>query len=226
MTSGSTWVSRAWAVMAKDLTSELRTRYALNAIGLFALTTLAAVSFSVGPFALDMEVASAFLWVVIFFSAMSGLSRTFVKEEEARTALALSLAADPGAVYAGKLAFNIALLFAIDAIVVPGFVAMLGIRVPSPLAFAAVVAIGSLGLVATSTIAGAIVAKADAKSALFAVITFPIAVPVLVTAVNGTTLVLSGADFGAVWPDLRVLVSFTGIIITVSSLVFEFVWQA
>jgi heme exporter protein B len=39
------------------------------------------------------------LWVVIFFGAMSGLSRTFVTEEERGTAMTLQLLASPSAVY-------------------------------------------------------------------------------------------------------------------------------
>ncbi len=44
----SNLATKALAVLAKDLMSEFRTRYAVNAILLFAVTTLAAVSFSIG----------------------------------------------------------------------------------------------------------------------------------------------------------------------------------
>ncbi len=70
----------------------------------FSVTALAVVSFSVSPYALDPEAKAAFLWIVLFFSAMSGgLSRSFVREEETRTALALRLSASADAVYVGKL---------------------------------------------------------------------------------------------------------------------------
>ncbi len=89
------------AVFVKDLRAEFRTRVALNAVGLFALTTLAAVAYTIGPFRLAPDdrpfLLSALLWIVLFFAAMAGLDRSFVKEEETHTAPLLRLAAAPAA---------------------------------------------------------------------------------------------------------------------------------
>ena len=43
-------IRTAWAVFAKDVRTELRARYALSATFVFALATLAIVSYAVGPF--------------------------------------------------------------------------------------------------------------------------------------------------------------------------------
>ena len=43
-TKSATWVSKASAVYGKDVLSEFRARYAVNAVVLFAVTTLVAVS--------------------------------------------------------------------------------------------------------------------------------------------------------------------------------------
>ena len=129
MTKYSAWVREALAMFTKDLRSELRTKYALNAIVMFAVVTLAAVSFAVGQFAIGNEVRAAFLWIVLFFSAMSGLGRVFIKEEDANTVHALRLAASPSVVYVGKLAFNTALLFLLAVIVVPLFTVLMGLQV-------------------------------------------------------------------------------------------------
>ena len=81
-------LAEALAVTAKDLRTEFRTRVALNALGLFALTVLAAVSYTVGPYRITAEdrpfLLAVLLWIVIFFAALAGLDRSFVKEEESR----------------------------------------------------------------------------------------------------------------------------------------------
>ena len=77
----SIWVSLL-ALVKKDLVEEFRTRYAINALLMFALVSLVVVSFSVGANALGSQLHAALLWVVIFFTSMSGLGRSFVKEEE------------------------------------------------------------------------------------------------------------------------------------------------
>lgn len=97
----------AIAVLRKDLRAELRTRYALNALAVFALTVVLVVSFYLGPRLaprdpLTPAVNSALLWIALFFAALSGLGRAFVHEEEAQTTTLLRLNAPPLAVFVGK----------------------------------------------------------------------------------------------------------------------------
>jgi len=225
-TRSSNWASKALAVYRKDIVSEFRTRYAVSAVGLFAITTLVAVSISVGGFGVrDKNLLSALLWIILFFSAMSGLSRTFVREEESRTADALRLSTDPIAVYGGKLAFNLTLLLALEVIVVPLFVVMMNVDVRNWALFALVLLFGSIGLSAAATIVAAIVSKANAKGALFAVLSFPILVPLLITAIPGSSAALGGGPLAKGLPHLRVLVAYAGAMITASVLLFEFIWE-
>jgi len=79
----SSLLSEALAVLGKEWTSELRSRVALNAIGLFALTTLIAVAYQIGPYRISEAdrpfLLAALLWIILFFAASSGLARVFVK---------------------------------------------------------------------------------------------------------------------------------------------------
>src|SRR5512139_1359149 len=95
------WVRSVVAVFLKDWRSELRTRYAMSALVMFVITTIAILMFSIGSEEPPADVVSGMLWVVIFFASMSGLSRTFVMEEERGTVMTLQLLTGPGAVYAG-----------------------------------------------------------------------------------------------------------------------------
>ncbi len=108
MSSG--WATKALAVLAKDIRTELRTRYSLNALFMFAFTTLVVISFSLGQLGLSAQVLSALYWIIIFFSAMSALAGVFVKEEDTKTAQTLRLFARPSVIYAGKLIYNMLLL--------------------------------------------------------------------------------------------------------------------
>jgi len=224
-TACSGWVAEAGAVFLKDLRSELRSRYALNAMAIFAVTTLTVVSFSLGPHALQPKALAALLWTVIFFSAAASLSRVFLHEEEARTAMALRLAAEPVHVYVGKLLFNLALLAALDGLLVPLFLAAMQVEVRNPGLFALVLLLGSIGLASASTIVAAIISKAGARSALFGGLAFPLLLPLLVAAVSGTTRALEGASFAAAGGELRMLLSFAGAMLTGSVLLFEWVWN-
>ena len=119
-------------MFVKDWRSELRTRFALNTLGLFALTTLVVVSFALGPIGaspLAPAVLPAVLWIILLFAATAGLPRLFVAEEETHTATALRLAATPSALFCGKLAFGLTLIAAIELLTTPLFLALVQLRV-------------------------------------------------------------------------------------------------
>jgi heme exporter protein B len=219
------WLRRGAAVLRKDLRIEFRTRYAYSALVMFAVTTLVTVSFSVGSFNLENDIASALLWIILFFSAMAGLSRTFVQEEETGTVIALKMAAEPEPVYLGKLFFNIFLIFSLAVLTVPLFLVLLNLRVADPFSFLQAVFLGCLGLAGASTILAAIVSKAGAKGSLLTVLAFPILLPLLIGAINATRSAMAGTAPGLIRPDLNLLLFYNGVAVVASLLLFEYVWN-
>lgn len=187
--------ARAFAVLAKDWRTELRSRYALNSLALFAFSTLVTVSMALGPIGSSDEAESMLpvvLWLILLFAATAGLPRTFVGEEETHTAIALRLSAEPEAVFAGKLGFALTLTFALEILVVPLFLAMTDLVPKQPGLFVATLLAGGFGLAAGSTLVAAMVAQARGKGTLFAVLLLPILVPLLVMAVALTRAAVSG----------------------------------
>jgi heme exporter protein B len=219
----------AWAVFRKDVRAELRTRYALNAVALFAVSTVVALSLGLGPLPRSRElplIHAALLWVAVLFAAFTGLARAFVQEEEARTAAALRLAAPPLAVYLGKLLFNLALLLFLDLLTAVLFVVLLRVEIGNFAMFATLLLAGSLGLVAATTLIAAIIARASVKGALFAVLSFPLLAPLLIVAIKGTALALEGAGWDRGAAPLQVLLSYTIALFVASLFLFGSVWEA
>ena len=93
------FITSILAVVSKDVRSELRTRYAMNALLMFVVTSVATILFALRDDDVSTEVLSGMFWVVIFFTAMSGLSRIFISEEERGTTMTLQLVASPSVVY-------------------------------------------------------------------------------------------------------------------------------
>jgi heme exporter protein B len=224
-TSLSIWVERVSALFLKEIKSELRTRYAFNSLLMFSVVTLTAVSFSVGQFALSVPVKSALYWLILFFASMAGLAQVFIKEEEAKTSYLLKLASPPTIIYLGKFLYNWVLLLALQVIIIPLFVIFLNLELVNLILFLTVSFLGSLALSAATTIIGAIVSKANVKGALFAVLSFPLLIPVLVAGIEGAQLATSGARFSEAWGQIRLLLSYSVVMLTVSIILFEFVWS-
>src|SRR5262245_29009843 len=190
------WMGEAAAVFAKDWRCEFRTRYALNTVALFAFTTLVVVSASLGPLgtsrATGTPVLPVLLWLILLFAVAAGLPRAFVREEETHTAIALRLAATPSALFAGKLAYGVTLVAALEILVTPLFLAMTSLEVADPGLLVATLAAGGYGLAAASTLIAAIIAQAQTRSTLFSVLAFPLLLPLLVLAVELTRGAVAG----------------------------------
>lgn len=221
----SRWLAETTAVFAKDWRSEARTRTALNTLGLFALTTLVLVGVGLGPLgvsAAGVQVLPFLLWLVLLFATTAGLPRLFVHEEETHTATALRLAARPSAVFWGKLAHGLSLTLALEAIVTPLFVAMVQLPVERPGLLVVTLAAGGFGLAAASTVIAAIIAQAQGRSTLFAVLSFPLLVPLLLLVVELTRNAVVGDPGGEA---LRQLLLYDGTLAVAGSMLFPVIWN-
>lgn len=219
------WLPAVFAVLRKDLTCEVRSAAASTAVGMFALVTLAVVSYGIGPWPLEPVVQSALLWTVLFFSSSVGLSRTFVKEEETKTAVALRLTARPSVVFGGKLAFNCVLMLALSIVLVPLFVILFSVEPASPWLFVVIIVVGVTGLAGGSTIVAAIISRARVKGPLFGALAFPVLMPLLLLAVRGTVHTLEGTGWQEISSFVWGLTGFAGAMITASFLLFDPVWE-
>lgn len=216
-------------MFAKEVRSELRARVAINAIGLFGLTTLVAVAYQIGPYQIHEQdrphLLAALLWIILFFAALSGLQRVFVKEEDAHTAKTLRLAARPLAVWGGKLLFNVALLAALETFLVPLYCILMGMKVPGLLPLVALLAVGCVAMAATATIVAAIIARAAGSGTLFAILAVPLMLPLLVMLIQGTRMATTSPNWSDILPALQGVGALAGVTVVASVYLFPVVWH-
>ncbi len=215
-----------YALIEKDVRSEFRTRYALNALLMFVVTAVSTILFALRSDNPSLELLSGMYWVVIFFTAMSGLSRIFVSEEERGTVLVLQLIASPTVVYFGKLLFNSALTLVLTTAVTILYMLMFpGFVINSYGILFLTVLLGSLGFAAAATIIAAIIAKAGARGTLYPVLSLPVLIPLLMTVMNATTRALAGEPLANAMGELQVLVGYFLVMVGGSYLLFDYVWK-
>jgi heme exporter protein B len=219
------WLTGAIAVLQKDIQLELRSRYALNTLLLFAVSSLLIVAFAIGGSPLDSDLRAVVLWIIILFSGIAGLAHAFVSEEERGTTLLLQLNATPSAVFTGKLMFNLFLSLLMNAVVAVAFAMVLGLDYSYLLTLAFILLLGAVGLSGATTLISAIIARTPNKGPLFAVLSFPILVPLLLSVISGTTKALEGTAVAGVGSELATLVGYAGVVITASILLFDYLWR-
>lgn len=219
-------MKKAFAIFSKDWQSELRTRYAINALAMFILVTISVIMFSVGQEDLSEYLTGGLLWVVIFFSAMSGLSRAFVSEEERGTTLALQLSASPTTVFTGKLLFNILLVFLMNIFITLLFTMLFDSFIIKNFSlFLISFILGNIGIASASTIIAAIISKASSKGTLYPVLSFPILLALILTLIELTKFAIDGQSISDSMTEIMVLFSYDVIMTTASIMLFDFIWK-
>lgn len=192
---------------------------------MFVIITISIIRFSLGDEKVEDTVLSGLFWIVIFFTAISGLARVFIKEEETGTSLALKLSAGATEVFLGKLVFNFVLTFSLNMIIFFLFSLITGIKINNFFGFLLTVILGNFGIVSASTIIAAIIAKANSKGTLYPVLAFPVLLPLLITMIDATKLSAEGVPITEMMVNFQILISYTVVVTIVSIFLFRFVWE-
>ncbi len=216
---------QALAICKKDFKSEIRTRYAINALLMFIIVIISVIKFSLGEDKLSSEMNAGLLWIIIFFSTSNGLSRVFVSEEERGTSLVLKLSSNSESVFLGKLIFNTFLTFSINFLIIFLYIIITGLDIKNLALFSLTIGLGNLGLSAVMTIIAALISKASSKGTLYPVLSFPLLLPLMLASISATWLTIDGVPISAIAGELQMMISYTIVVITASFLLFELVWN-
>lgn len=219
---------RTWAILWKDLLIEVRTKQGINAMIFFAGLVLFLFSFAIGPdAALLRQLAGGLLWVGIAFTGTLSLSRTYQTEELAGGIQYLRLY--PGeirAIYLGKMLGNLVVLLVIEAILFPAAGVLFQLNLwPHVPGLIGIAILGSIGFSVVGTFYAALTVHLRARELMLPLLLFPALVPLLLAAVNSTSLLLLGDPMGHMGGWLRLLVVFDIIFFVVCTWIFPIVLE-
>lgn len=211
-----------WAIVWKDLRSEMRTRQAWMSMGLFALLTLVVFNFA---FDLRVEnlatVGPGALWIAFIFASILGLSRNITVEQDRGPMDRLLIApVDRSIVYLAKVVGNVIVITVIEAVALPIFAMLYNLPVMQ-LAIVPITLLGTIGVAAVGTQFAALAANTRARELLTPLLIFPLIVPVVIGAVRATEALFTPIHGDAPW--LGLLAAFDVIFLSISAITFQFV---
>jgi heme exporter protein B len=176
-----TYLADVVALSQKDLKVELRARDTLPAMLLFVLSTLVVFHFAL-PEGTGDNAAYGLLWVAIVFTALLGLARAWVPEQEHGVLDGLVLApCDRSAIWLGKTLATLAFLLAAQVIALPAFVLFFA---PLDGAALAGVLLADLGICVVGSLLAAMAAASRARELLLPLLVLPLAIPLVVGGVG------------------------------------------
>ena len=167
-----------WYLLRKDITLELRQKYAINGILLYVLSTVFVVYLAF--IQLDARVWNAMFWIIILFASVNAITKSFMQESGYRALYYYSIA-NPIAVIVSKIIYN-TLLLAFMTLLTFGFLSLVtGNPVKDMQLFLITMLLGSVGLAITLTFISSIAVKANNSATLMAILSFPVVIPILIT---------------------------------------------
>lgn len=201
----SRWLRQVRTILAKELLLEWRTRSMAVAMMVFGVLVLFVFHFAFPPERREpAEVGPGILWVSFLFANLLGLTRTFAREREHGCLEAQLLTpVDRVALFVGKAVANLALLLAVEAVMIFAFWAFFGLELGGVLGpLAGVVLLGSLGLVTVGTLLSAMAVETRAAEVLLTLMMTPLVLPVIIGAVKATGALLGVGGDLAFWLQL------------------------
>jgi heme exporter protein B len=216
---------KIWAIVSKDITTEIRTKEMISAMFVFSLLVILIFNFAFDLRTTNMQaLAPGVLWVAIAFAGMLGLSRSFILERDRGVLDGLLLTpVDRSAIYFGKMVGNVLFISLVEIVILPFFMVMFNQPLTILLPLAGVVVLGTIGFAGVGTLFSAMAVHTRAREVLLPIMLFPVVVPVLLAAVRLTGAILDQTAWADVNHWLALLIAFDIIFIAASFLLFEFV---
>jgi heme exporter protein B len=221
-------MNKIWAIFRKDLLLELRTKDSFNAMLFFGVLVLVVFNFALSSVRESMRSAvPGILWAAFAFSGTLGLNRMFAIEKENSCLQGLlMIPVDRGVIYLGKM-LAVSVFMLISEIILFIFsLVFFNLIVWKEIPWLMLVfLIGTLGFSAVGTLLSAIAVNTRMREVLLPLILFPVILPILINAVEATSVILNAGDYASLKLPLTIMSTFTVVFVTLAYLLFEHVLE-
>ncbi|MFU8826902.1 MAG: heme exporter protein CcmB [Brevefilum sp.] len=192
-----TYLHAIWQIFRKDLQVEWRGRQGVPVMLVFALMIVFLFNFAL-QLSPDLQagLTSGLLWVSLAFASTLGLNRSISLEHENQALDGLLLApVDRSAVFFGKTLGNFCFTSLVGLILLPVFSLFYAQNMLTwPLVL--VLVLGLSAYASLGTLLSALSIQSRTRDVLLPVLLYPLALPILIAAVEASRGILSGQTLG------------------------------
>lgn len=216
-------VRHAWAIAAKDLLVEFRSRTGILSAAVFVVLVLMVFNFGRDPTAVsNVVIAPSILWVTFTFAAILALNRAFQLELENQALDGLLLAPiGRGSIYLGKVVANLVFVAIVEVLGVPLVALFFNVEVWAHIGtLAGIIALATIGFVAIGTLFSAMTVRTRFAELLLPVVLLPFMILPLMWATLATTSVFAGRPLSDIAGWLKMLGAYDIVFVVVSLLLF------
>jgi len=209
-------------LIKKELLLELRSKYALNGVLLYVVSTIFVCFLSL--VSVNPVTWNALFWIIMLFASINAVSKSFLQESKGRQ-LYIYTIASPLALIISKTVYNVLLMLFLTLIALCFYMLVFD-YVPQDLGlYLAAAILGSISFSTIFTMVSAISSKAGNGGMLMAILSFPVIIPVLIVLVKLTKNAIDGLDRSVSLDEIGILIIINILVGAVSLLLFPYLWR-
>lgn len=215
-------VNQIWTLLQNELRLEWRGKAAINSILLYVVVVTYVLHTGISY--VDASLWNALFWIVVTFSSVNALAKSFIGESEAKRLYYYSLVG-PQVFYIAKAVYNFLLLLVLALLSFVGLVLFVGeVEIQSSLYWLCIL-LGSFGFSLIMTMVSAIAAKGNSAGNLMSILSFPVLIPTLMFLMDLSIKGMFGATISQELNDVMLLTMLNVLIFSVSMVLFPYLWR-
>jgi heme exporter protein B len=214
--------SEIFFLFQKEVVLEWRRKYAISGILLYVLSTVFIVYVSSAE--VSPELWNVLFWIIMVFSSVNAVAKSFSQEGGARELYQYSLLS-PLAILASKVLYNFILLIVMNTLIIVSFSFVAGYPVEDTGMFASVVGLGCFGFGVALTFISAIAAKTRNGAIFMAILSFPVIIPMLMVLVRTSSAALGLQDGGTAGSQMTILIGIDLVLLGLAMVLFPYLWR-
>ncbi|MEM2942309.1 MAG: heme exporter protein CcmB [Candidatus Bathyarchaeia archaeon] len=220
------FLADVWEILLKDLRLEMRRRYEIHSVLIFALLSNLLFAFAIGPSNPNVrEFVPAVLWMSILFISILCFATVFIREMDKGTLDGLRLAPiSAQAVLAGKTLYTFALMSLGTVLIVPSSMIILNYTFNSDgLLVVFVLVLGILDLSIVGSTVSSLTMYSESRGLMIPALSLPLIPGTLIPSILATGKLAVGATPDAVLPEIQLNLGYLLLFSAALWITFEYV---
>jgi heme exporter protein B len=216
-------IAHVIAIMKKDFDIEIRQRYAIAGIFLFAVTTAFFIYKAFNKLsALEWNIL---VWIIIMFAGINAIVKSFVQERQETYLYYYSLFG-PLEVIVAKLIYNYLFTIFLTIVVILTFTVLFGNPIKDYPLFLKGLLLGTLGISSVFTFVSSVSGAGSSNSTMMSILSLPLVLPSVLILERITAVAMRLIQDSTIVKDLYILASIDLLIIGMIILIFPTLWKA
>ena len=218
-------ISKIFAILYKDFKIEINQSHLFFSVGLYVVSSIYIIYISYQPTGiLSLEHWVSIFWVIILFSSISAVSKSFFQESGNRNYYYYYVLS-PDELIFSKLIYNFLFIVFVTFLTFIIFSFLLGNFIYSLSFFLTLLFVGALSISNCLTLISAISHQVKNNSILISVLSFPVIIPILLLLIRLSKISSSEFSWNLIQDDFYLLILLNIILVAMTKILFGYLWR-